>query len=175
MKPELLDRIWRELTLSNQFRHHCLQVADIYLSLVKLTQSTKATLHFYTRTDLSGLKYLILPYPDAYFSIEETNGRKKCYFLDIFDELPARMVLRKRVRQYFEYFNNGYWQDHNDNPFPAIILFCPDNRSSHYLNTFIQKQLNDEPELEFYLTTREQLQKMGFCREALQKVLPKEP
>lgn len=172
IKPSLLDRIWREPTLSNQFRQHCLFVADIYLSLVKLTQSTKATLHFYAKTDLFGLKYLILPNPDAYFSIEETTGLKKSYFLDMIDELPARMVLRKRIRQYFEYFDNNYWQDHNNSPFPSIIFVCPDNRSSNYLHTQIQKKLDSEPEIVFYLTTKDIIQKSGFCRETLQKVIP---
>lgn len=174
IKTNLLDRIWRESTLSKQFRDHCLQVADLYLSLVKLTAKSNATLHFYTKTDLNGLKYLILPYPDAYFSIKEENGRTKTYFLDIFDELPARMMLRKRVRQYFEYFEANYWQDHNTNPFPTIIFICPDNRSLNYLTTHIQTHLNDEPDLEFYLSTKDVIHRLGFCREALQKVVPQE-
>ena len=174
LKPQLLDRIWRESTLSKQFRGHCLQIADLYLSLLKLTAKSKATLHFYTKTNLTGLKYLILPYPDAYFSIKEENGRTKTYFLDIFDELPARMMLRKRVRQYFEYYEADYWQDHNTNPFPTVILICPDNRSLNYLTTHIQTRLNDEPELVFYLTTKEVIHRLGFSRDALQKVLPKE-
>jgi hypothetical protein len=174
IKPQLLDRIWRESTLSKQFRDHCLQVSDLYLSLLQLTTNSMATLHFYTKTDLTGLKYLILPYPDAYFSIKETNGRQKAYFLDIFDDLPARMMLRKRVRQYFEYFEADYWQDHNTNPFPTIIFICPDNRSLNYLTTHIQTRLNDEPELDFYLSTKDVIHRLGFCREALQKVVPKE-
>jgi len=174
VKPELLNRIWREPTLSDQFRHHCLQVVDVYLSLIKLTQQTQATLHFYTKTDLHGLQYLLHPAPDVYFSIKEINGRNKCYFLDIFDALPARMVLRKRVRQYFDYFASGYWQDHHINPFPTIICLCPDKRSYRYLTTCIQTQLANEPGLEFYLTTEETTQNLGFRREALTPVIPSE-
>ena len=166
----LLDRIWREHKLSPQFRLHCQLVADIYLSLVSLTNKTGAKLNFYSKTDLYGMNYLILPNPDAYFSIDEANGSKSYFFLDIFDELPPRMVLRKRVRQYFEYFDNEYWQDHAKKPFPNIILVCPDDRSKNYLYRFIQGVLETEPELAFYLTTWTEVKEKGLVREALHKV-----
>ncbi len=169
---QLLDRIWREHKLSAQFRAHCQFVADIYLSLETLTQKTKAKLNFYTKTDLNGMNYLILPNPDAYFSLEETNGSKSYFFLDIFDELPPRMVLRKRVRQYFEYCDNEYWQDHTKKPFPNIILVCPDDRSKNYLYRFIQKMLEEESDLSFYLTTWESIKTKGISKETLQKVHP---
>lgn len=175
IKLTTLDRVWREHTLSTQFREHCLFIADCYLSLSKLVKTTGAKLHFYTKTDLQGLKYLILPHPDAYFSIEEPNGNKKSYFLDVFDELPARMVIRKRIRQYFQYFENAYWQDHNKSPFPSILFICPDNRSYNYLKLHIQSQLEQEPDLSFYLSTRDVIKAKGLTREALQKVELKNP
>lgn len=170
IKTSVLDRVWREQTLSTQFREHCLFIADCYLSLTKLVKTTGATLHFYTKTDLVGLKYLILPHPGVYFSIEEPSGNKKSYFLDVFDDLPARMVLRKRIRQYFQYFENSYWQDHNKNPFPSIILVCPDSRSHNYLNIHIQKQLEKNIELSFYLSLKSDIKSKGLSREVLFKV-----
>lgn len=174
VKPQLLNRVWRESSLSKQFQEHCLLVADIYLSLIKLTKETNATLHFYTKPELSGLKYLILPNPDTYFSIEEINGHKKAYFLDIFDPLPARMVLRKRIRQYTEYYDNEFWQDHNTIPFPSIIFICPDARSRNYLNTHIGERLTEFPDMAFYLATQEEIHKSGFNREVLHKVIADE-
>lgn len=174
VKPQLLNRVWRESTLSKQFQEHCLLVADIYLSLMKLTNKTKAILRFYTKPELSGLKYLILPNPDAYFSIEETNGHKKAYFLDIIDPLPARMILRKRIRQYTEYYDNEYWQDHNRIDFPSIIFICPDARSRNYLNTHIGEKLLEFPDMAFYLAIREDIHKSGLSRDVLQKVIAKE-
>jgi len=170
----LLDRVWREPKASLQFRDHCQLVADIYLSLEKLSLTTGAILHFYPKTSLTGLQYLILPNPDAYFSLHEKDGLIKTYFLDIFNELPARMELRKRIKQYFHYFDEGLWQDHNNKPFPSIIFVCPDNRSFNYLDTQIQKQLENEPDISFFLTTREKIKTMGICRETLEKVIVKE-
>ncbi len=169
----ILNRIWREEKLSQTFRDHCQFVADIYLSLLKLTARTKAKLHFSTKTDLYGMDYMILPSPDAYFAIEETNGAIKRYFLDIFDDVPPG-VMRNRVRQYFYYYNKDYWQDHTDKPFPAIILVCPNDRLKNHLTYYIQKKLEQESELNFYLTTWNSIKAKGLVKEVLLKVVEKE-
>ncbi len=169
INPSLLDRIWGEDELSLEFQKHCQLVADIYLSLRSLTNKTNAKLSFSTTTELHGTQYLILPNPDAYFAIEESSGTIKRYFLDIFDDIaPTRM--RKRVRQYFNYYKNGYWQDHTDKPFPEIILVAPGDRLKHHLGYFIQGKLKQDAQLSFYLSTRDQVQKKGLTKETLQKV-----
>jgi len=81
----ILDRVWREKKLSLQFKQHCLLVADIYLSLIILTEKSGSILNFRTKTELSSIKDLINPNPDAYFSLTKANGSKKRYFLDIFN------------------------------------------------------------------------------------------
>ncbi len=170
IKEPLLDRVWREYQLSPQFRTHCMFVTDIYLSLVLLTHKTGAKLNFRTQTDIYGMKYLILPNPDAYFSITEKNGKNKSFFLDIFEELPPRPELRKRIRQYFDYYDKEYWQNHSKVEFPNIIFVAPENRSKNYLFKQIQKKLEDESDLNFFLSTWEEIKTKGLGREALQKV-----
>ena len=110
------------------------------------------------------------PLPDAYIAIKERNGKTtKRYFLDIFDPLPPRMILRRRVNQYVDYFDDNTWQETTDHPFPQIILVCPDERSKRYLHRFIQKIL-EYSDLEFFLTTWEPVSTKGICREVLEKV-----
>ncbi len=169
IKPELLDRVWQEHTYTLQFRNHCVFLVDIYLSLVTLTEKGKAKLNFYTQTDLYGMEYMILDNPDSYFSIEEPTGDIKRYFLDIFDDIKPS-VHRKRIRQYFYYYKESYWQDHTKKPFPQILLICPNDKSKNHLYYYIQKKLNDAPELLFYLSTWEKIKTLGICRESLQKV-----
>ena len=129
---KLFNRIWREPALSRQFRLHCLIVADIHLSLLTLSSKNNAELNFYTKTDLYGMNYLVLPHPDVYFSLKEHSGLSKRYFIDIFDELPPRMLLRKRVKQYTTYFEGAYWQEKTNKPFPEVIFICPDERSKNF-------------------------------------------
>jgi hypothetical protein len=171
IKVNLLNRIYKEKTRTLTFQKHCLFLADIYLSLLKLTLNNKAELHFYTKTDLYGMHYLVLPNPDAYFAIVESNKNTKRYFLDIFDDLPPRMVLRKRVKQYFNYYSEEYWQNNTNKPFPEIILVCPDERSKKYLHKNILEKLDEEMvELTFYLTTWNDIKIKGFNRGVLEKV-----
>ena len=171
----LLSRVWRESSSTQKFKRHCMLVADIYISLLKLINQAdggKGKLNFFAKTDLKGVQYLILPEPDAYFSLEDKGGLVKRYLLDIFDDLPPRMILRKRIKQYFSYFEKGYWQDHMKHDFPEIIIVCPDNTSKNYLNVFIKRMLKEKMDnLSFYLALREEITKQGLNSHVLHKVL----
>jgi protein involved in plasmid replication-relaxation len=170
INQHLLDRVWRERSLSIQFRQHCIFIADCYLSLLKQCKQNNSKLHFYTKTQLYGMRYLVLPHPDAYIAIEEPDGQIHRYFLDVFNDTPPRMILRKRVKQYLEYFEEEIWQDKTGHPFPKIILITPDARSKNYLERIIKATLEDEPELEIYLGSREMVREKGLDKEALRKI-----
>ncbi len=170
IQPQLLNRVWREHTLSEQFRIHSLFLADIYLSLTELVKTTNAVLHFFTKTDLYEHDYILNPHPDAYIAIKEQSGKMKRYFLDILDPLPARMILRRRINQYVEYFDEDTWQEAAKHPFPIIIIICPDERSKRYLYRHIQKTLEYASDLEFYLSTWKEIETNGMNRETLEKV-----
>ena len=167
--PQLLNRIWREHTLSDQFRTHCLFLADIHLSLVELVKTTGATLYFYTKTDLYNHDYLLNPHPDAYIAIKEKNGKTKRYFLDLFDPLPPRMILRRRVKQYVDYFDENDWQEATKHPFPQVILISPEERSKRYLKRYIQTVI-EYSDIEFYLSTWDAIRTKGLRRDILEKI-----
>jgi hypothetical protein len=173
VKPKLLDRAWRESERSQEFRERCLLLADIYLTLTALVKATNATLHFYTQTDLHDTKFLILPNPWAYFVIDEANGTVKRYFLEIFDDRPVSFA-RKRVSQYFTYFSDRFWQNHTDKSFPEIILVCPTKRVLSHLQHVIEKKLDREPEILFYLSTWDEIKQKGLNRDTLHKVEARE-
>lgn len=173
VKLQVLNRVWREKTYTKQLRDHCLFLTDIYLSLSALVETTKATLDFKTKTDLFGMHYLILPNPDAYFSITEKDGSKKRYFLDIFDDQPARMALRKRIKQYLNYYEEEYWQDHAQVPFPAVIFIVPEKRYKTYVVGQIRKQVTTDTDMVFFVTTRGLIREKGISKTTLEKVQAK--
>lgn len=167
----LLTRVYRDRKNSDKFKKHCVFLADIYLSLIKLTKLNTAKLSFYTNTDLYKTKYLILPIPDSYFAIEEKSKITKRYFLDIFDPLTSSKWLHKRVIQYFEYFDKEYWQKNTDKPFPEIIMVCPDEEYKRELERFIKKMLKRSiSDLSFYISTWEQIKNEGMNSKVLHKV-----
>lgn len=166
----LLDRVWKEERYTQTFRAHCLILADIYLSLLTLVKKSSAKLNFYTKTDLTDMKYLIREEPDSYFSITEQNGLTKRYFLDIFNPYLKYDYLIKRVKQYSYYYSKNYWQDNNKTPFPEIIFVCCDYKTKNNLIKIIQRELKHQENLIFYLTTVEEIKHQGLTRKVLQKV-----
>jgi len=176
IKIAVLNRIWREQTLSNQFRYHCLMIADIYLSLLKTIKNTGASLRFFTKSDLFGIDELIKPLPDTYFYIQECDGVKKYYFLDIFNYFTNQIKFKKRIEQYYDYYDENTWQESTDNyPFPEIIFVCLDKKSYSYLNWYLStKILPENDTLDFYLTTKEIIKIEGMTKNFLKKVIAKD-
>lgn len=171
ISPHLLDRIWREDKVSKEFQKCCLFIADIYISLLSLTEKTKAILHFSAKTDLYGIKHLIYPIPDAYIAIEEKKGVVKRYFLDILDK-PEKIY--QRVGQYLNYHEDEIWQANTKKEFPGIILICQNERYFNQLYRHIQKKLEEEQGIHFYLSTWERIQTQGINKTTLQKIEIKE-
>ena len=170
IEARLLKRVYAEKNLSQTFRNHSKLIASIYLSLEKLVKETKATLHFYTQTDLYKIENLINPPVDAYFAIVEEDKTTKTYFLEVFDPLPPRMHLKGRIREYFEYFKSELWQEHTGKDFPEVIFVAPDQSSKKYLMRKIREKLGSEDTPIFYLLTWEEIETTGINRDTLNKV-----
>ena len=164
--PYLLKRLYDEDTHSDIYKEHCIFIASVYLSLKEFADKNNTGLRFETKTDLYNIKYLILPHPDAYFYINYPDGDKKQYFLELFDN---RVFIYKRVYQYLEYYRKNYWQFKTQTKFPDIIFICPDEATKKNISQFIQKKTPFDAPI-FYLTTKEEVQNLGLCREVLEKV-----
>lgn len=175
VKTSLLKRVYKEKGLSQKFRTHCLFVANIHLSAEERVKELNrgAKIRFYAKTNLTGLGGLITPEPDAFFSIDEGKKKVERYFLDVFDPLPPRMILRKRIKDWIEYFDSNQWQKYHEPniSFPNVIIVCPDITSFKYLKKFIKKSLNTfYSDLQFYLSTWEEIQQKGLRKETLHRV-----
>ena len=169
----LMQMVYGDKKRSRKFKYHNVLVSHIFLSLSQLVKKTKATLNFYTQSDLYKLKSIILPMPDAYFSIEEKDKTVKRYFLDIFDPLVNVKWTYKRVYQYFSYFDKEFWQNATGKKFPDIIMVCPDEEYKKDLERHIKKvfRKNSLADISFYLSTWEEIQTQGIKRETLHKVV----
>jgi hypothetical protein len=169
-----LKRIYREKALSATFREHCLFLADMYLSLQNDCKTFDSTLSFFSKTDIQDITYLPIPRPDAYFAITRPKGEKERYLLEVFDPLPPRMVLRRRIWHYCNYYQEDYWQDnHPDTPFPHIILILPEDRSKRYTARQIKKTVENESledDITFFVGTWQEAREKGIDWEVLTEV-----
>lgn len=175
VKTKLLDsRVWREEERTQEFREHCLFIADINLSLLAFAEKTKSVLSFFPKTDLYGRRYVIRPNPDAYFALTSTSDNVKRYFLDSFNEIPPAQM-RKRIHRFFEYYDSEKWfEEYPDKPFPEIILVVPNIRMKGHLYLYIQSKLDEYEEVGFYLVTKETVANKGLVRETLERVVIKD-
>lgn len=123
--------------------------------------------------DMDAKKYIEVE-PDKRFG---SNGYNFGYFsefpTDIFDDIPP-VAIRKRVKDYLEYYDSDEWQDNTDKPFPEIIFICPNKRIKGHLYYFILKKRWDGTEPEFYLAIREIVKVKGLNSKVLEKVEERE-
>ncbi|OQB06394.1 MAG: hypothetical protein BWY19_00203 [bacterium ADurb.Bin212] len=160
------DKIRKEKKYSQRFKENCIFIANIYLSLTKLKY---AKIHFYTKTELSGMEHMLSPKPDAYFAVENKGGVKR-YFLEVFNSNLRSNILRHRVKEYLSYYNDEEWQDNTDKPFPEIILILPNEKAKNHIYFYLKNKL-DEQEPVFYLTFKKKVKDYGLTSEVLEKVI----
>lgn len=171
-KLSQLNRVYQEYSTTMAFKIKCMSLAEIHLSLKELTQKSKAKVNFSTKVDLKGMKNLIRPEPDAYFAIEEVNKTIKRYFLEYVDVYMPQDDIEKRVRRYISYFKKETWQENTGHPFPEIILILSNNSLKTSMHGFIKDRLEEEAfvDMNFYLSTRQEIKQQGLSRQTLHKV-----
>ncbi len=130
-------------------------IANICFYLEKQTKNN-SKLYFFTKTDLSNHYYLPYKRPDAYIAIESKDQTKR-YFLEIIDEGTPRFMLRSKIAQYVEYFDEGTWQEKTGHPDPKLLFVCPNETIKTFLHKHIAQVLEEEAEdeIDFFLTTKE--------------------
>lgn len=168
--PQILKRIYTEKGRSKQFTDHCLFLADIYVQLMKVTQEPK-TLHFFTRVDITNYDSLPTPKPDGYIAIKNPQKKTQRYFLDIFDDGTPFFVMKRRIKTYVDYVDEGIWQKQTEDLLPSVLLVVPSEKIKKYLYRHITRTYEDELEtISFFLTTKETMTLKGLEINVWEKV-----
>jgi hypothetical protein len=137
--PYCLEKIYREKTMSERFRNHCLYLAGVAIQL----QDDK-TIDYFTKRELINYDYFLKPLPDAYIEVKKQKRKSKRYFLDLIDDKTPRFALRARVKQYLRYSEEDAWEKNAKVSFPTILMISPDNILKGYLERFITRTLEEE-------------------------------
>lgn len=159
---KILKRAYRDKNASTKLIDHCIFLASFYLLLKEQTFKDKQTLHFYTKTDLEDHTYLPYNRPDAYIALETTKQTKR-YFLEIIDEGTPRFMLRKKISQYIEYFEEGIWKNRTLHDNPSFLFICPNQNIKDFLYKHIAQVLEEETsDLQFFLSLKSEIQVAGI-------------
>ncbi len=167
---KMLEYIYSEHRRQKKFIEHCLFIADVYFYLYSQKEESE-DLKFFTKIDLVGYEYFPQPLPDTFISVMG-QGTTRRYFLDLFDESTPPFVMRRRVKNYFDYVEKSNWDENTDNTdFPSILLICPNESIQKHIYLYEQSLLEKtyEDKVSLFLTTKSQIT-IGLQNNIWQKV-----
>lgn len=151
-----LNRIYKERTMTEVFKKHCLFIVEIYLYFL-LRQEKNTKLIFCTQQDLTGYENLPDEIPDAYIEVETKKGTDR-YFLELFDEYrSAAGIARFSVRKYVTFSEDGGWQANTGSEsIPTLLFVLPDERRKKHIYHYGKAKLAKSfEEISLFLTTQD--------------------
>lgn len=164
VEKSVLDQIYRTKDFSEEFRNHCVFVADTLINLrdIYKKEDKDISLRFFTKVLLTGFDYFPKPFPDAYFVIEQKGKHKKRYLLEVFDLNIPKRALKERIRRYIT-AAEGSWKEATGSKFPVVLLILRNKYKQRNIKKLIQTVKNEEfSYLPFYLTNKEAIKERGL-------------
>lgn len=163
---EQLNRLYKEKEKTESFTSKHILIADICLDLQnKNDDKTKYLSATYSDLVDKNYKFNFLAEmaPDLLF-VKETKSMKKYYLLEIFElTLPAYSI-RKKIKNYIDFYFSNSWEDNIKEDFPALIFICPS--LSILINTkrFTKKLLddNDDIDLKIQFELEDKIKQLGI-------------
>lgn len=146
-----IKSIYRDGALSEQFIMHCITIFGLYNRLTTLYGDE---LDFLSKSDQVSHTDLEQK-PDAYITLETSEGIRRHYFANILDDDAHLLVdASKKIKRYIEHRKNGNWATMKT-PFPTIIFVCNSEDACQRVQKRLSYLLNKAwvTEASFILTT----------------------
>lgn len=150
--------LYKNKTVSDDFLKHCIKVTETAQRL-RATYGDSKKFHILPKSYMAQLSYYPSWTPDLHIEIPAKGETPtKHYFLDIWDGTKPFFVSVRKTRNYVNFKDSGEWQE--DEPYPAILAICEDERTQKKLNRQMKRILDEawDDELVFATTTRQQLE-----------------
>ena len=153
-----LKPLYSEKDRSDNFIAKHILIADIWLDLQNKSND-KIKYAAATASDMADpdYKYHFLAElgPDLVF-VKETKSVKSYYLLEIFEPTLPLYSVRKKIRNYFDfYFSNG-WEDNTGQDFPTLLFVCPTLSMLIYAKRFAKKLLAEYDDIDMKIRFAEQ-------------------
>lgn len=157
INKKLLHNLYREKGRSPTFISRCLLLAEICLTFKNINHNkvlfTPLTLSDYS-SPLSSFNFLTDLKPQLLIERKEEKEQKYLLF-EIFDPNFPSYRIKKRIRTFLKFLQNGDWEINIKAPLPEIFFVLPDRelkyRIKHYAKTILQKTWLDDISINFTL------------------------
>ena len=145
-----IHKLYWDKNRSDTFITHSLFIATICCQLEK-KESDTLYYEYATESDMCNenhpfhfLKSCLLPI-DLRFSKEEKNETKH-FLLTIFDETLPRYKLRKKIRDYQEFYLSNDWENNTNTPFPTLLFLFQTKERMIYAKRYVKTLFDDKPD-----------------------------
>lgn len=169
--PELVKRLYRDKDRSENFINQCLLLADACLTL--RDQSKDGISYSFTiENDYinhdSEFNFLSELHPHLIFTKQKHKSTKR-YLVDSLEPTLPRYSIRKRMRDYIDFYYSNEWENNMDNTaFPIILVICSTKAIMIATKRYTKKLLEDnqQPEdLHIRFATIDEVKKHGITGE----------
>jgi len=147
---EQLNRLYKEREKTESLVSKHILITDICLDLQSKNDNEIKYLSA-TNSDLADKNYkfnfLAEMAPDLVF-VKDSDGMKKYYLLEIFEPTLPQYSVRKKIKQYFDFYFSNAWEDNTQETFPTLLLVCPTTPALISTKRFTKKMLGEYDEID---------------------------
>lgn len=159
--------LYKNKTVSDEFLKHCIALTETAQRLRDIYGDSKK-IHILPKSYMAQLSYYPSWTPDLHIEIpgKGETPTKHC-FVDIWDGTKPFFVSVRKTRNYVNFKDSSDWQE--DEPYPAILAICEDERSQKKLNRQMKRILDEawDDELVFATTTGLKIEKAARASEKI--------
>ena len=181
---------YRESSRSQEFIDQCMLVANCCISMddkIATNNTTgKSSIHYSDTTQAdyadpdNGYHFLneselISPQLCYEKSVETKDDvEATTYLLEVIEATMPRYRVRKRLKNYIEYLEDGEWQDETDEdePNPVVMFVCPNLAGMIYCKRATKRLLEEkwDEDIGLWFTTTDKIKTYGLNGKIWEKV-----
>lgn len=152
---EDLRKRYKDSDRQQDFIDRCLLLADCAIHLESRSKSNDDVSYTYALeadyidpdSDYYYVSESELIHPDLVFTKEAETDEgyiNQTYFLQLFDLTTPRYMVKKKLKQYVEYFDDDEWvQQNSDEELPIVLIACPTTAELIFAKRYVRKQLEE--------------------------------
>ena len=147
---EQIKKLYREKERSENFISKYILLADICLDL-QSKSNEKLRFAALTASDFanpaSKHNFLVELGPDLVYMKEE-RSMKRYYLLKILEPTLPLYSIRKKIKNYFDFYFSNSWEDNTKENFPTILVVCPTLAMLIDIKRFSKKLLSEYDDID---------------------------
>jgi len=165
-----LKKLYRDNERSRSFIDEQVFLADICLKLTAINAKGEINYTFETAVGvtLNPLYEFMEDLSPQLLFTKKTKTESKQYILVQLDSISPKYIVKKKMKNYIEFFYTNEWEENTGQPFPAILLACETLALMIYAKRTMKWLLDEyqEPEeFDAWFAINDDIRKKGISAE----------